>query len=131
MARKRAEFSLKTKLEAVARYLRCPGLPEKGIKCGKKFGKLDDIEFDHIAREEQSADNSPDNCRPLCKECHALKTFGTGATSAGSDIHMAAKSKRISREGKFVVRKGGEKPEKKVRKKIPSRPLRKKTISSE
>jgi hypothetical protein len=118
MARARKEFTLKVKLEAVARYLRCPGLPERGLVCGKKFGKLSEIEFDHIAREEQSGDNSSDNCRPLCKECHALKTFGTGATSAGSDVHMAAKSKRINREGKFVVRKGGEKPEKKIGKKI-------------
>lgn len=96
--RTRAEFSMKTKLEALARYGRCPGVPEKGIVCGKKFGSLKDIDFDHIGRDEQTHDNSVENCRPLCHECHNIKTFGTGATSAGSDVHMAAKTKRIAKK---------------------------------
>lgn len=100
MTGKRAEFTQKTKLEAMARYLRCPGVPEKQRKCGKPFGKLEDIEFDHIKRDEIDHDNSPENCRPLCQECHDLKTNGTGATSAGSDKHMAAKGRRLRGETK-------------------------------
>lgn len=92
---KRAEFTQKTKLEAMARYLRCPGVPEKHITCGKAFGKLANIEFDHIKRDEIDGDNSPENCRPLCAACHRVKTSGVGATSAGSDTHMAAKGKRL------------------------------------
>ena len=103
--RKRAEFTLKTKLEALSRYARCPGVPEKGILCGKKFGSISDIHFDHRAREEITHDNSSNNCRPLCHECHKIKTFGTAATSAGSDIHMAAKSKRIIKKNSEPKRK--------------------------
>ena len=98
--RARAEFTLKTKLEAMVRYVRCPGLPEKGVTCGKPFGHISDVHFDHIAREEATHDNSAENCRPLCLECHNLKTFGTKATSAGSDVHMAAKAKRLRGETK-------------------------------
>jgi 5-methylcytosine-specific restriction endonuclease McrA len=100
MTRKRAEFTQKTKLEAMARYLRCPGVPEKQRECGKPFGKLSAVQFDHIKRDEIDSDNSPENCRPLCEECHRLKTSGNGATSAGSDTHMAAKGKRLRGETK-------------------------------
>lgn len=112
MSRKRAEFTLKTKLEAMARYLRCPGVPEKRHACGKPFGRLSAVKFDHIAAETFTHDNSPENCRPLCSECHALKTDGNGATSVGSDKHMAAKGRRL---------RGELKPKKKV--KIRSRPF--------
>ena len=96
--KKRANFTLRTKLESLACYACCPGLPEKNVKCGKRFNSINDIHFDHIARETISHDNSVENCRPLCKECHALKTFGNKATSAGSDVHMAAKARRIARK---------------------------------
>ena len=112
MTRKRAEFTLKTKLEAMARYLRCPGVPEKRHVCGKPFGHLSAVRFDHIAAETFTHDNSPENCRPLCADCHALKTDGNGATSAGSDKHMAAKGRRLRGETKT-----GPKA------KIPSRPF--------
>jgi hypothetical protein len=42
MSRKRAEFTTLTKLRAVARYLRCPGVPEKQRKCGKPFGEINE-----------------------------------------------------------------------------------------
>lgn len=100
MTRKRAEFTQKTKLEAMARYLRCPGVPEKQRQCGRPFGRLSEVRFDHIAAETFTHDNSPENCRPLCQECHDLKTNGTGATSAGSDQHMAAKGRRLRGETK-------------------------------
>lgn len=100
MSRKRAEFTTLTKLRAVARYLRCPGVPEKRRQCGKAFGRLEDIRFDHVAAETFTHDSSPENCRPLCQECHDLKTFGSRATSAGSDVHMAAKGKRLRGETK-------------------------------
>lgn len=98
MTRKRAEFTTLTKLKALARYVRCPGLPEKRHACGQPFGRLEDIQFDHAAAEVFTQDNSPENCRPLCADCHSLKTNGTRATSAGSDKHMAAKGKRLRGE---------------------------------
>lgn len=96
--RKREEFDLTTRLRAMARYLRCPGLEEKNLKCGKPFGRLEEIEFDHIMRDELSGGNGVENCRPICKECHRIKTYGVPATTAGSDIHMAAKAKRIQKK---------------------------------
>jgi len=89
-------FSLKTKLEALARHCRCPGLPEPwNVECGKRLGHISEIEFDHIHRSSGGGGDTPDNCRPLCKDCHRIKTGGTKATSAGSDTHMAAKEKRL------------------------------------
>lgn len=113
--RKRAEFSLKTKLEAMIRYTRCPGLEEKNHKCGRPFGSITNIHFDHIARECQTHDNSVENCRPLCKECHRLKTSGTKATSAWSDVGMEAKSKRVSEKeeefrSRLLAKDAGEAP---------------------
>ena len=72
--KKREEFSLKTKLEAMLRYARCPGVFELGIKCGKRFTSLRETNFDHIMRNEIKPDGSPENCRPLCLDCHRAKT---------------------------------------------------------
>lgn len=53
----------------------------------------------------------------LCKVCHKLKTFGSAATSAGSDLHMAAKIKRI------LADKPSKRPMAKTGRKIPSKPF--------
>lgn len=52
----------------------------------------------------------------LCKPCHRAKTFGNAATSAGSDLHMAAKIKRLTNP------KPSKRPMGKSGRKIPSRP---------
>jgi hypothetical protein len=90
---KRSEFTTLTKLKAMARYIRCPGVPELGIKCGKKFGSLAEIEFDHLKRCEIDPDNSPENCSPKCKDCHRAKTIK-------KDAFEAKKGRRIRRETK-------------------------------
>ena len=89
----RAEFTTLTKLRAMARYIRCPGVFELGIKCGNPLGRLDNIEFDHIKRNEIEPDNSPENCRPLCRDCHAAKT-------TRKDAYEAAKGRLIRKETK-------------------------------
>lgn len=89
----RKEFTTLTKLKAMARYARCPGVFELGIKCGKQFGTLSDTEFDHIMRNEIKPDNSPENCRPLCPDCHQAKT-------SRKDALEAAKGRAIRRETK-------------------------------
>jgi len=96
--RRREEFTTLTKLRAVARYLRCPGLPAVGVTCGKQFGKLEEIQFDHSVRDALGGGNGEDNCVPLCRDCHHRKTFGVPATTAGSDIHMEAKAKRLQKK---------------------------------
>lgn len=57
----RSEFTTLAKLKAMARYIRCPGVFELGIKCGKKFGSLSEIQFDHVKRCE---------IEPECYRCH-------------------------------------------------------------
>jgi hypothetical protein len=52
----------------------------------------------------------------LCKPCHREKTFGNAATSSGSDLHMAAKIKRLTNP------KPSRSPMAKTGRKIPSRP---------
>jgi 5-methylcytosine-specific restriction endonuclease McrA len=58
------------------------------------------LEWDHIVALAFDGDHAFYNLRPLHKACHRLKTSGTKATTAGSDIHMTAKAKRIARGGK-------------------------------
>jgi len=92
MTTARAEFTTLTKLKAMARYIRCPGVLEIKHKCGKQLGALEAIEFDHIKRCEIEPDNTPENCRPLCPDCHKIKTR--------LDAGQAAKGRRIRGETK-------------------------------
>ncbi len=72
------------------------------------FKPDDEIEWDHtwaLGLRERTADggyipdaNDPRYIRPKLKEQHAVKTRGNGATTAGSDVHVIAKTKRLARE---------------------------------
>lgn len=88
-AMNRKNFTQKIKLEALAKYARCP-------ECNGQFGTLSSIDFDHIEADALGGDNTVENCRPLCKACHSLKTNGRKHTSYGSDKHAIAKNKRIN-----------------------------------
>lgn len=68
------------------------------------------FEFDHTPalglrdwNEEAQDYEPPQNdpafivCRPV--DLHDIKTFGTKATTAGSDIHLIAKGKRLRKDG--------------------------------
>ena len=103
---KRAEFTTLTKLKAMVRYIRCPGVPELGIKCGKPFGSLSEIEFDHIKRNEIEPDNSPENCSPKCKECHLAKTVKKDAFEAKKGRHIRRETKK-SQKPKARIRSAG------------------------
>lgn len=76
---------------------------------------MSDAEFDHIHPVNLGGTNDLDNCRTLCKDCHRFKTNGgeQKATTYGSDVHEAAKVKRLS----------GMTGNKKGKAKIPSRPM--------
>lgn len=91
MARK--EFSLKTKLEAMAFYMRCP-------KCDQKLGHISNVEFDHINPDAMGGLNDAANCMPLCKSCHKKKTNGRKHTTLNSDKHTIAKHKRLTGQTK-------------------------------
>lgn len=69
--------------------------------------RIDEIEFHHdpalILRrwdaEKQDTippANHPDFIRILTKAEHKVQTFGTPATTAGSDVHRAAKMRRVT-----------------------------------
>jgi len=95
----RSEFTQKTRLEALAKYCRCP-------KCGGQFGHISRVQFDHIEPDGIQGKNDVDNCMPLCKACHSLKTNGRKHTSLNSDKHAIAKSKRL----RGLTKTGTKKP---------------------
>jgi len=81
--------------------VRCAG-------CGKRIPYRQDYEYDHEIPREISGDDSIANMRPYCITCHKVKT--------ASDARLIAKGRRIRGE------KGRRNPNRKPRKKIPSRP---------
>jgi len=98
----RPSLTPKQKLTIMARYCRCPGLPEKGITCGKHLPAMTDCEFDHIHARSLGGSDELDNLRPLCPECHSIKTNGPGgekrAASNGGDKHALAKIRRVTKK---------------------------------
>ena len=88
---KRAEFSPATKRKAYElRGGKCPGLVEIRMSCGKDISS--GCEYDHIKRCEIEPDNSLENCRPLCRAHHLIKT--------AMDAKQAAKGRRLRGENK-------------------------------
>lgn len=126
----RPKLTDKQKLTIMARYCRCPGLPERGIKCGQPLPRMQDCEFDHIHARALGGSDEIDNLQPLCPSCHKVKTNGLGGekriASNGSDKHAIAKARRIAkREEEFrqrvLAKAEGREPERKSR--WPSRPF--------
>jgi len=87
-----AERTTKCKIDACLLVLPCFGLVEIHRKCGKLLGSTGATQFDHIKRNEIEPDNSVENCRPICQECHAIKT--------ARDAAEAAKGRAIRKETK-------------------------------
>jgi 5-methylcytosine-specific restriction endonuclease McrA len=87
----RRRFSLKDKLEVLVRQGRCP-------LCGERLGSLDGLQWDHVVPLAMGGADEPDNLQAIHIDCHGTKTHGTPATTAGSDIHRIAKTKRIARD---------------------------------
>ena len=110
MAR-RAEFTRTTKLRA---WQRDGG---KCVRCGKKLGPGDAIEYDHRIRNEIKPDNSLANCDTLCGPCHGHKTHKEDAPAAAKSRSVraayagASKPKRVmagSRRSKWKRKVSGE-----------------------
>ena len=72
---------------------------------------------DPVSGELQPHPNDPRYLRPLRTEEHAVKTRGAGATTAGSDVGVAAKLKRLERD-----RRGGEEFRRRMLTKGPDEP---------
>jgi len=69
-------------------------------KCALCGEILEIWHIDHANPLALSGDDSTANLQLVCIPCHRVKTFGTKATSYGSDIHAIAKAKRLAGEGK-------------------------------
>lgn len=69
-------------------------------KCNLCPRKLrDSFRIDHIIPLWNGGTDTLENKQVLCIDCHDGKTFGSPATSYGSDIHEFAKTERL-RKGK-------------------------------
>jgi len=88
---KRKSPSLKERLEILVKQAYCP-------LCRGKLGLLADLHWDHIVPLALGGDNSPQNLQAVHIFCHDKKTRGVPATTAGSDIHVIAKTKRLARK---------------------------------
>lgn len=87
------------------------GFSDEDIAAGIEWDHQPALAFREIVDGVMTpAPNDPRYIRPMRAAEHRKKTSGTRATSAGSDVHMAAKVKRIT----------GETP-KRTKQKIPGR----------
>jgi hypothetical protein len=94
----RRKLSQKDKLEILIRQSVCP-------LCGERLGKLEDVDFDHVHQLALGgSDNDNGNFQALHRSCHRVKTSGTKATSAGSDIHEISKTKRLGKKNAEFMR---------------------------
>jgi hypothetical protein len=137
----RPKLNVTQKLRIMARYCRCPGVPERGYECGKHFGKIEEVEWDHIGMRAFTGDDTEANFRPLCHDCHQFKTTGRKGekfvTSAGSDVGQFHKMDRLAEDheafrNRLLTRQCGEPyPRKNTIKSRPfTRPKRKKKARS-
>lgn len=126
----RPKLTTRQKLEIMARFCRCPGLPERGISCGKPLPDPSRCEFDHIHARALGGSDGIENYQPLCPACHKIKTNGLGGekriASYGSDKHAVAKARRIARKEeefrrRLLTKAEGEPPPKRT--KWPKRPF--------
>jgi hypothetical protein len=89
------------------------------------------VDWDHAFRHASGGDTRPQNITPMRKADHKVKTFGSKATTAGSDIHGAAQDKRIQRKqaefkARMLAKATGEvPPRQRAKAKIANRPFSK------
>lgn len=108
MAAKRKPLSLSEKLDVLARFAICPGVPSLGWPCGQRFACAGSIEWDHVGALALTGDDDAANFQPLCRGCHGVKTNGRpGATSAGGDKHKIAKTRRLEKRRLAVAEDPG------------------------
>jgi 5-methylcytosine-specific restriction endonuclease McrA len=130
MAKRQGEFSTKTKRERLKQsggFCEAEGPIyglERDTRCNSSLSR--GVEFDHSISLAIGGDNSLENCRAVCLQCHKHKT-------RTNDVPRAAKTKRQSDKSKGIRRPKGqlkspgfpkaEKPERTGKAKLPPRPL--------
>ena len=86
----RTEFTRKTRQEALKRSgLKCEASGtrygmEEGQRCNCELSL--GVQFDHDVPDQLGGDNSLENCRAVCVQCHRIKTRG--------DVRQIRKSDR-------------------------------------
>lgn len=94
--------------------------------CGTGIASFEARVLEHMTPHELGGSSEEENLRWLHKECAALKTNGSKATSADGDLHRIAKAKRLERARQAhedaVLGKHEPKPIK-LKPRIPSRPF--------
>jgi 5-methylcytosine-specific restriction endonuclease McrA len=100
----RHEFTRKTKQEALVRSgHRCEATGtrygfEEGQRCNCSLSL--GVQFDHDVPDQLGGDNSLENCRAICVQCHKHKTR--------NDIQQIRKSDRQRDKASGVVRPAGK-----------------------
>lgn len=69
-----------------------------GCGCGEPLNEAEGIIREHVHALALGGADEEENMRLFRAPCARLKTIGTAATTAGSDIHMIAKGKRLRGE---------------------------------
>lgn len=100
----RHEFSRETRREALKRSgLKCEASgPRYGLEegqrcnCSLSLG----VQYDHDVPDQLGGDNSIENCRAVCIQCHKIKTRG--------DIRQIRKSDRQRDKASGVIRSAGK-----------------------
>lgn len=100
----RHEFNRETRREALKRSdLKCEasgpryGLAEgQRCNCSLSLG----VQYDHDVPDQLGGDNSIENCRAVCVQCHKIKTRG--------DIRQIRKSDRQRDKASGVIRSAGK-----------------------
>lgn len=100
----RTEFSRATRQAALRRAgLRCEASgPRYGLKegqrcnCSLSLG----VQFDHDVPDQLGGDNSLENCRAVCVQCHRIKTRGDIRQIRKSDRQRDKHSGTMAKKGK-------------------------------
>ena len=91
----RRKLTTLDKLRVMMRQANCP-------LCGKKLDALEDTQFDHEIALVNGGEDTLANLRGVHRDCHDKKTNGPGGekriTTAGSDKHIARKTKRLAEQ---------------------------------
>jgi 5-methylcytosine-specific restriction endonuclease McrA len=93
----RRRFSEREVIETLIRQ----GVQIACYRCGVNLYPVD-AEREHVVEIALGGKDDPTNCVYSHKECHAIITNGTPATTAGSSKHRIAKT-RGTRAEKFAV----------------------------
>ena len=113
----RKEFTRSVKLAALKR--------DKGrcVRCGKKLGPGDGIEYDHRIRCEaqEEPDNSLENCDTLCGPCHGFKTHKEDAPAAAKSRSVRARHFGASKPRRIMLGSRASRTKKQLDGKVASR----------